>query len=157
PEDAARAEHTLERVTSLLRYSLDATSRLVPLRDELGMVRDYLEIERARFGDRLRFTLDASAEAEAAAVPAFAVQTLVENAVKHAIAPRREGGSVAVAAERRDRAVVIRVSDDGPGFAGDALPPGHGLDNLRARLAAQFGAAARLDFEGATVTVVVPA
>ena len=68
---------------------------LVPLDDELRVVRDYLEIERVRFGDRLRFTMSTPMTASAnASVPRLPLQTLVENSVKYAVSPRREGGTI---------------------------------------------------------------
>jgi len=139
PEDASAAERVLERLASLLHASLDANPRqLVPLGREMALVTDYLEIERVRFGDRLRLTLDVPADLEPALVPSFSVQTLVENCVKHAIAPNPDGGTMRVEARRDGRRLVVLVTDDGPGFTAEAIVPGHGLDTLRARLAALY-------------------
>ncbi|MBV8757831.1 MAG: histidine kinase [Deltaproteobacteria bacterium] len=163
PEDPARAEDVLERLAALLRFSLDRQqARLVPLAEELRIVVDYLEIERARFGERLRYRVDVAKELEACEVPAFALQTLVENSVKYAIATRTEGGEIAIAARARGGTLELEVTDDGPGFAANAtLAPGHGLDTLRARLAALYGGAATLTAPapttaGARVLVEVP-
>jgi two-component sensor histidine kinase len=161
--DPARAEAMLARFAGLLRFILDADRRLVPLEQELAIVRDYLEIEQTRFGDRLRWTVDAAPDLPSCEVPPLAVQTLVENSIKHAIAPRRGGGEIRVAV-RRDAgsdALALGVWDDGPGFDAAQLAPGHGLDNLRQRLAALYGGAGRLDIEraadGTEVTVHLPA
>jgi signal transduction histidine kinase len=144
PEDSPRAEQVLERLAALLRFSLDKQeARLVPLREELRVVVDYLEIERVRFGERLRYAIDVAAELEAHPVPAFALQTLVENSVKYAIAPRAAGGEIRVVASREGGQLRLAVEDDGPGFAAP-LPDGHGLDTLRARLATLYGPKARL-------------
>jgi len=161
-EDPAQAERTVERLAALLRFSLDATERgLVPLAHELKIVTDYLEIERTRFGERLTYAVDVSLDAAACEVPPLAVQTLVENSVKHAIAPRPEGGRLRVEAGVDGGRLAVRVWDDGPGFAGDALRAGHGLDNLQGRLAARFGADASLAVGrrdgGTLVTLTLPA
>jgi signal transduction histidine kinase len=161
-EDPDQADRTLERLAALLRFSLDAAERgLVPLAHELKIVVDYLEIERTRLGERLTYTLDVTPEAAECEVPPLAVQTLVENSVKHAIAPRPGGGRVRVEAAVTGGHLVVSVWDDGPGFAAAALRPGHGLDNLQGRLAARFGATAALTIGrrdgGGVVTVSLPA
>jgi two-component system, LytTR family, sensor histidine kinase AlgZ len=161
-EDPAQAERTVERLAALLRFSLDATERgLVPLGHELKIVTDYLEIERTRFGERLAYTLDVPPEAAACEVPPLAVQTLVENSVKHAIAPRPEGGRIRVDAGVAGGRLCVRVWDDGPGFTTAAIRPGHGLDIVQGRLVARFGGAAGLSVEprdgGTLVTLTLPA
>ncbi|MGD0012986.1 MAG: sensor histidine kinase [Bryobacteraceae bacterium] len=160
-DDPKRAEEIVGRLSALLRFSLDANQRrLVPLEQELQIVRDYLEIEKARFGDRLRYSIDLAPEVQEASLPPLAIESLVENSVKHAIAPRREGGEIAVSARAADGCVSIEVADSGPGFDLAAVPPGHGLDNLLARLQALYGGAARLetarDGERAVVRVTLP-
>ena len=160
-DDPDHAERMVERLAALLRFSLDASERgLVPLADELKIVGDYLEIERARLGSRLSFTLDADPEAAGREVPPLTIQTLVENSVTHAIAPRPAGGRIRVAAALAGERLVLSVWDDGPGFTTAAMRPGHGLESLQARLAARFGAAAELTIAGrdggTLVTVTVP-
>src|ERR1700730_10570294 len=103
PEDPARAERLLEQMAALLRFSLDASqSGLVPLSRELKIVTDYLEIERARFGDRLRYQLEIDSNAGDAKVPPLAVQILVENSVKYAVATSRAGGDIRIAGAREN-------------------------------------------------------
>jgi signal transduction histidine kinase len=155
PEDPKRAEAVLESLAALLRFSLDAHTRVVALREEMRIVTDYLEIERARFGERLMYELDVPADLEAHEVPAFAIQTLVENSVKYAVSPRVQGARIVVKVRAGDR-LVIEVRDDGPGFSGSPWLAGHGLDNLRARLAALYGDRARLLPGGTVVTLEVP-
>jgi len=161
-EDPDQAERTVERLAALLRFSLDAAERgLVPLSHELKIVTDYLEIEHTRLADRLAWNLDIPAEVAAHELPPLAVQTLVENSVKHAIAPRPGGGRVRVHGRVRGARLVLTVWDDGPGFTEAALRAGHGLESLRGRLAARFGDAATLAIgraEGGTmVTLSLPA
>ncbi|HYM12407.1 MAG TPA: histidine kinase, partial [Bryobacterales bacterium] len=99
PEDPQRAERLVERLASLLRFSLDSGGGgLVPLRQELKIVTDYLEIEKARFGGRLSYSIEAPDELGSLEVPPLSLQTLVENSVKYAIAPRPSGGRIRVAA-----------------------------------------------------------
>lgn len=160
-EDPARAERTVERLAALLRYSLDTGRRpLVPLRQELRVVRDYLEIEKTRFGDRLRFQIEVPEELEELQVPPMAVQTLVENSIKHAIAANRGGGEVAVSGRLENGMLVLDVMDDGPGFDLRALKEGHGLELLQERLETLFGDGSRLEIarrdNRMVVSVAVP-
>lgn len=160
-EDPKQAERLVERLAALLRFSLDSNQQsAVPLRQELKITRDYLEIERARIGDRLRYAIEVPAELEAIDVPPLAVQTIVENSVKYGVAPRRAGGEIRVTAYAAQGRVHIAVSDDGPGFEPEAMAAGHGLDNLQARLAALFDNAAALDIarmdEQTIVTISLP-
>ncbi len=143
--DAPRAERLVLRLSSLLRASLDATSRpLVPLADELALVADYVAIEQARFGERLRADVDVAPELGRGRVPPLSVQSLVENAVKHGLVPQRGEGRVSVRAFRRDDRLVVEVADTGPGFDLAAIPAGHGLEALVERLDALFGDRASL-------------
>jgi signal transduction histidine kinase len=149
PEDPRRAEDVLVRLSALLRCSLDAQDgvardRLVALGEELRVVTDYLEIERVRFGERLDYEVDVPDELAPCEVPAFAIQTLVENSVKYAVSARKQGARITVRARGAAGRLTIEVRDDGPGFAGEIWRPGHGLDGLRARLAALYGGRARL-------------
>jgi sensor histidine kinase YesM len=150
PEDPARAERLVEQIAALLRFSLDANhSGLVPLERELKIVGDYLQIERARFGDRLRYQLDVPAELNQSQIPPLALQTLVENSVKYAIAPERAGGEIRITATRSNGACRLEVSDSGPAFRLESAAAGHGLDNLKGRLSALFGTQAALTLERA--------
>jgi sensor histidine kinase YesM len=151
PSDPKGAEQMTAQLASLLRASLEAAdSPLVPLEEEIRTVRDYLEIERIRFGDRMQRELAIEDAAGAALVPRFSLQTLVENSVKYAIAPRREGGRASVRAAARNGRVRIEVEDNGPGFDPDAIPGNHGLALLRQRLAFTYGDRATLEIRSAT-------
>jgi len=145
PVDPERAERLMERMAALLRFSLDAHARgLVPLDQEMKIVRDYLEIEQARLGSRLRYQVDTPGAAGDLRLPPLAVQTLIENSIKYAVAPDRMGGEIRVLAHETEGRLQIEVSDTGPGFLLESAPPGHGLDNLRNRLAMLFGETADL-------------
>lgn len=131
-------------LADLLRYALDhAGDRPVPLDEELGVLRRYLEIQRMRFPDRMAFSIEASDEARRAAVPALLLQPLAENAVRHGIATSATGGEVKVrAAAEGDR---LRVEIWNTGSLPTAPSPGIGLRNVRERLRQLFGEDGRLD------------
>jgi sensor histidine kinase YesM len=145
PQDPAGAERMTGQLASLLRSSLDTgANSLVPLEQELKVVRDYLDIERVRFGDRLKYTFEIDDAVMARAVPRLSLQTLVENSVKFAVAPRREGGTILVGVAARGDRLRLEVSDDGPGFDVNESPAGHGLALLRDRLRMTLGDNGRL-------------
>jgi two-component system sensor histidine kinase AlgZ len=144
-DDPAGAERMTGQLASLMRSALDgAASPVVPLDEELRVVRAYLDIERVRFGDRLRYSVDLEDHAGAALVPRLGLQTLVENSVKYAVSPRREGASICLRARVADGRLTIAVQDDGPGFDPAARLEGHGLALLESRLAMLFGSRASL-------------
>jgi LytS/YehU family sensor histidine kinase len=146
PTDPQRAEDTVGKLASLLRFSLNAQhSGLVPLAQELKVVRDYLEIEATRFGPRLRYEIVVAESLGSVKVPPLSLETLVENSVKHVAAQRVEGASIEVAGRMEDGRIVLEVIDDGPGFTLGAVTPEHGLGNLLARLELLFGGDGRLD------------
>ena len=141
-----RAEHIVGHLAALLRASLDTSGEpLIPLQKELAMVESYLDIERARLGDKLRSSIAVPTDLESAKVPPMSVQSLVENAVKYGITPQSDGGEVVVFAAAENRYLRIEIRDTGPGFDLSAIPARHGLDNLVSRLNALFGAKARLN------------
>jgi sensor histidine kinase YesM len=156
PADPERAERLLERMAALLRFSLDAhRGGLVRLEQEMKIVRDYLEIEKARLGPRLRYEVEAAEDLSSLALPPLSIQTLVENSIKFAVAPNREGGEIRIHTNRGDGWLRIDVCDTGSGFALDSVPPGHGLDNLRGRLTVLFGSDAELTASRANDWTVV--
>ncbi|MBC7901381.1 MAG: histidine kinase [Saprospiraceae bacterium] len=157
-EDPQLAERMVERLAALLRFSLDSNHRnTIPLTQELKIAVDYLEIEKVRFGERLRYKVDVPTEYNTVSVPPFVLQTLVENSVKHAVSLKRKGGEICVKTRAVGDRIKIEVWDDGDGFTSDEITPGHGLDNLRARFAVLFGAKAALEIsrkDGFTVVSV---
>ncbi len=144
PVNPEQAEQLVGRLAVLLRASLDCGRHpLIPLRDELTMVASYLDLEKARFGDKLRCSVEVQAGGQDRPVPPMAVQSLVENAVKHGIMVRGEG-DIFVNASVGEAGLRVEVRDTGPGFDLTAVPAGHGLDNLVERLQALFGDSAGL-------------
>jgi LytS/YehU family sensor histidine kinase len=146
PSDPIHAEEIVGRLASLLRFSLNSNhGGLVPLRQEMKIVRDYLEIERTRFGARLRTEIDVPDALLDAKAPPLAVQSLVENVVKHVVSQRAEGASIRIAGWAEGKRVCLAVEDDGPGFSLDAITPEHGLGNLIARMELLYGAEGQLE------------
>lgn len=140
PEDPKRAEQLVNRLSALLRLALDADQQtLIPLAQEIKIVRDYLEIERARCGDRLRYRIDVPPEFGTAEVPLLALQCLVENSVRYG------GGEITVSARAGDAGLELEVTDNGPGFRIEDIPSGHAIDNLLSRLEALFNGGAALE------------
>lgn len=155
----------LEELTGMLRYVLERDEPAVPLDDEVAFVRRYLGIQQARFGERLRWTIEMDGELSAARVPTLVLQPMVENAVEHAVASDEEAGEVRVTARRDGATLVLRVEDDGPGPPAEgsaaADDEGIGLGHTRERLHALFGDAAsvtlrRRDPRGAVAEIRLP-
>ncbi|HEV8201071.1 MAG TPA: histidine kinase [Candidatus Polarisedimenticolia bacterium] len=165
-EDPRRAGDIVTTLAELFRYTFRAAeSRPVRLEEELDFVRRYLTIEQARFGERLRVVSDVTPAALQVPVPGLLLQPLVENAVGHGVATLRRGGTVRIAARVDSDELVVEVSDDGRGLPphGDPIRPGHGLDNVRQRLATLYGERGRLTLQpgdegqGAVATIRIPA
>ncbi|MDX1530995.1 MAG: histidine kinase [Rhodothermales bacterium] len=174
-DDVRKARRMLVDLSDLLRLSLDSVGEQeVPLEQELAFLERYLDIERVRFEDRLAVEVDVDDGALAALVPTLVLQPLVENALKHAIAPFARGGRVTVRAHREGDVLRLAVEDDGPGLAadpagapaGDGAPAartrqGVGLRNTRERLARLYGGRHRFHLDsppgrGLTVELELP-
>jgi two-component system LytT family sensor kinase len=152
PSDAAKADTAIAALSSFLRASLSVTrGEETTLENELRLVDAYLEIEVLRF-EWLTVDLDVPDALRPACVPAFVLQLLVENAIRHGLAPRRTPGRVLIAARVTGDRLTLSVSDDGVGFgarSGDGSL-GIGLQNVRARLAQLHGSDGRLTLEPAS-------
>jgi two-component system LytT family sensor kinase len=160
--DNAGTVRMVEQLSEMLRRTLTRhRANEVALEDELDLVRQYVGIEQARFSDRLTVTFDVAPSTLRAAVPSFAVQHLVENAIRHGIAKRTEAGTVRIAAQVRGDALEILVEDNGPGIAPGATVAGRGLDTTHARLLSLYGGRGSLVVEplasgGTRATLRVP-
>ena len=139
--DRENAVRVVAGLGGLLRLVLDhAAQQEVPLKQELDFIRSYLEIEQIRFRDRLQVTIQAEPDVLDAKVPHLILQPLVENAIRHGIAPHLFASKVTVAARRTNSRLELVVRDDGPGTGvGDTARPGIGLSNTRARLTRLYG------------------
>jgi LytS/YehU family sensor histidine kinase len=149
-EEPRQAERLLAELADLLRASLAAEPhREVRLDEELRFTEKYLDIERVRFQDRLRVTIDAPPDTRQALVPHLILPPLVENAIRHGIAPLESGGRVTVAAARDNGRLLLLVRDDGVGTGASHATDGAGigLPGVRARLTQLYGDGFRLDLE----------
>jgi LytS/YehU family sensor histidine kinase len=159
-----RAYDTLLRLTQLLRSVLRSTGEFTTLAEELRITENYLDIERARFEERLVVNIDVPEDLRGLEIPSLVVQPLVENAIKHAVSENRDGGAVEVKACVSDGMLKLSVSDTGRGFGSSAPPPvggGLGLANIRDRLAAHYEGAASLElrenrYGGMTAELCIP-
>jgi LytS/YehU family sensor histidine kinase len=150
--DREAAQKMTALLGDFLRMTLrDLDRQEVPLRQEFEFLERYLAIEQMRFGSRLRFSVEAAAEILDAAVPQLILQPVVENAVRHGIAPYGCGGEIAVSAARDEERLLLTVQDSGPGMLDDRIdapaPAGLGLSNTRARLSQLYGTTQRLTLE----------
>lgn len=145
------AEAMTTKLSNFLRSSLGADpAELIPLEDELALTEEYLDIESIRFGDRLDVAIDCAADAGEALVPSFLIHPLVENAVKHGVARSRAPVTIEIGAKIEGETLQITVANCLIEHTGLMLPntgSGVGLENVRRRLAAVFGARAGLEVE----------
>ncbi len=152
-EDVEVADRMLTRLSELLRLTLENVGvQEVPLRQELEFLERYLEIERARFEERLTVKMDIAPESLEARVPNLVLQPLVENAIRHGISPRAQAGRIEIHAKRENGMLFLQVRDNGPGLPENEHAPrqeGIGLTNTRARLQHLYGAAHRLELRNA--------
>jgi two-component system LytT family sensor kinase len=140
-QEPAAAERMIGGLGHLLRESLHASLvDRVPIEREVALLDHYVEIQRARFGDRLVVEVSIDAAAARALVPTLLLQPIVENSIKHGIGARAGAGRIDVRIRRRGDTLTIDVEDDGRGIAGDAVREGVGLGNCRSRLEALYGA-----------------
>ena len=163
--DPRAAQRMLDRLDGYLRATLGASRATThPLAAEFERLADYLELMAVRMGPRLRYRLDLPEALRAEPVPTLLLQPLVENAIKHGLEPRVEGGRIDVSATRQDAQLLLTVHDSGIGF--DPAQPRSGgthfgLAQLRERLATAFGERARCEIEsapgaGATIRITLP-
>jgi signal transduction histidine kinase len=154
----------LARLSSLLRMSLDNTGvPEVTLQQELDFLGHYIEIQKARFSDRLNVSIAIAPEALRARIPNLLLQPIVENAILHGVAPKAEPGRVDVTGRVAGDRLLLEVCDDGPGIAanGARKKEGVGLANTRERLLKTYGARASLTLSsdpgcGVRVQIVLP-
>jgi signal transduction histidine kinase len=164
-EDVKQARRMLTRLSDLLRVSLENQgAHEVTLKEELEFLESYLEIEQTRFQDRLTVRMEVDPKALDARVPYLILQPLVENAIRHGIAPRAAPGLIEIRARRENGMVELSVHDNGAGLCGarpENLMKGIGLANTRARLEQLYGSSHSFelqdgDGQGLTVLITIP-
>ena len=164
--DTEAADAMLARLSDLLRLTLDRLGvQEVPLKEELDFLEKYLEIERTRFGERLTVDMQIEPETLDVCVPNLVLQPLVENAIRHGIAPRLGGGRLQIVARQTGTRLWLMVRDNGAGLSKanlDAFNQGVGLSNTRLRLEHLYPGNHRFEFHepsdgGLAVTIEIPA
>jgi two-component system, LytTR family, sensor kinase len=164
--DTEAADAMLARLSDLLRLTLDRLGvQEIRLKEELEFLEKYLEIERTRFGERLTVDMEIEPETLDASVPNLILQPLVENAIRHGIAPRIGGGRLQIVARRTGDRLWLMVRDNGPGLPEaklDAFNRGVGVSNTRSRLQHLYPGRHRFEFHqpsdgGLAVTIEIPA
>jgi LytS/YehU family sensor histidine kinase len=164
--DVEAADAMLARLSDLLRQTLDRLGvQEIPLKEELEFLDTYLEIEGTRFGDRLAIVREIEPETLDVLVPNLILQPLVENAIRHGIAPRLGGGRLHIVARRTGDRLWMMVRDNGPGLSKaklDAFNQGVGVSNTRSRLEHLYPGAHKFEFHepsdgGLAVTIEIPA
>jgi len=161
PREATGARRTVLNLADIFRYFLQTDRTMIPLEKELEIVRAYLEIESLRLGGKLRTELNVDPAALRINIPVLTVEPLIENAVKHGVAHRPEGGMVRLDASLDDGVLRVCVTDTGPGFReSKSAGNGVGMDNVLKRLRLCYGVDANIEVhssnEGASVSFLVP-
>jgi two-component system LytT family sensor kinase len=164
--DPDTARGVVLRLSSILRRLLRKHETFVPLKEELQFIDDYLDIEVARFGkDNLEIIKEIDDETLEAFVPSMLLQPMVENCLKHGLAPKIEGGRIRLHADQRDGRLHLEIEDNGVGISEERMPhvyvEGIGLSNVRERLRVLYGTDFRLEIEsrpgeGTTIRIEVP-
>lgn len=151
-KDVEAADRMITRLSDLLRCALESSQEQeVPLRRELRFLQSYLEIEQTRFGERLQVRQDIAPDTLDAQVPNLILQPLVENAIKHGLAPKAGAGRIELSARQANGRLVLEVRDNGVGLPDDSPPEeGVGLSNTRARLEHLYGEEFRFGLTPAT-------
>ncbi|MCP4680554.1 MAG: hypothetical protein GY854_34735 [Deltaproteobacteria bacterium] len=152
PTDPDAAEEMTVELANLLRAVLEASREAHhSLADELRLCRDYLQIEKRRFGERLTTNIQIAdtVKTKEVTIPVLVLQPLVENAVKYAVAPRASGGQIEIAIRKQDQTIEISIEDDGPGPGQSTASPGAGtgIENTRKRLELEWNSAAGLEID----------
>ncbi len=145
-EEPILAEKTVEKLSALLRYSLDSNAKsLVSLEQELEITEKYLEIEKVRFDKRLVYKIDCDSKFLDTKLPPLSLQTLVENSIKHVVSNTSEQTEIVVSVADNGESIEIEVCDNGTGFNENDLKENHGLDNLQKRLQTIFDGKASIE------------
>jgi hypothetical protein len=158
PKSARRAIDLLSDILRTALYGRDV--QLISLNDELGLAKDYLELEKLRFEERLQFSIETDGITGNAMIPRFCIQTLVENAIKHGVDQQKNGGLIRIGVAQLSDGIRINVQNPGK-LSIDAGREGLGLKNLKERLQLQYKGKAQFDINNAdgivSATIIIPA
>ncbi len=164
--DPDMARVVVLKLSNIMRRLLRTHETFVPLRDELNFIDDYLDIEVARFGrDKLQFFKEADAASLDAFVPSMLLQPIIENAIRHGLAPKLEGGEIRLATKMQEGRLEIEICDNGMGISperlGEIYHEGIGISNVRERLRLLYGDQFRMDIksqegQGTQIRIEIP-
>ncbi|MFH7004071.1 sensor histidine kinase [Flavobacterium bizetiae] len=160
-ENPAAARRAIDLLSELLRNSLNTNiSKLISLNDEIDLVKDYLELEKIRFEERLQIKIETSLDLSQHLILPFSIQSLVENAIKHGIEKRKNGGFIAVKIDMKNHFIKITVQNSGK-LSDEVKDSGIGLQNLKERLLLQYNGNAsfdimQMDDETVLATILIP-
>ncbi|MFC1492541.1 sensor histidine kinase [candidate division KSB1 bacterium] len=165
PEEPDAADNMIDNLSELLRISLNSSKKQkVTLDEELKMLRIYLDIEERRFRDRLKININVDPNLLGVIVPNLLLQPLVENAIRHGISTKAEGGKIEINAKKIDERLLLEIIDDGSGLKDSQttiINEGFGLKNTRERLKQLYGENFRFDIRnsdtaGCIVSIEIP-
>jgi LytS/YehU family sensor histidine kinase len=160
PVDPARAETMVQELAAIFRYVLECGEReWVTLEEEMTIVRRYLDIEKVRLGERLRFNINIDDKVLGTQIPGLLLQPIVENSVKHAISRRQHGGDINVSCSMNGRDCIIEVKDTGEWIDSKESECGYGLRSVRERLNLSYGQNYEFEInkdDGVKITIKIP-
>lgn len=168
-EHSHTTEELIYYLSDLLRYNLKQDDQLHTIASEIDNIEKYLYIQKARFKNRLEYTINVSEEIKSYRIPNMVIQPIVENALIHGTTPKRDGGKISINAEENKKGIVISIEDNGNGFPKEVLDKirdsenkhGLGFRSTDKRLKQYYGECYGLeivksDFSGSTVTITIP-
>lgn len=159
--DTQKAREAVTLLSEILRYSLNSEKKtFVTLEEEISVVKDYLELEKIRFGDRLYYTINVDEKTKVISVPPLVIMTLVENAIKHGISQLKNGGTISIGSSIQQDRLLITISNSGH-LNQTQSDSGIGLHNTRQRLTMLFNRDARFEIlqeneDTVTATIQIP-
>lgn len=168
-ENSHTTEELIYCLSDLLRYNLKQDNQLHTIDAEINNIEKYLYIQKARFKNRMEYSIDVPKEIKSHKILNMAIQPIVENAIIHGIAPKRDGGQIKIYGEKYNNDIIISIMDNGNGFPKDVLmniqrtdnKSGLGFRNTDKRLKQYYGQQYGLriiksDYSGSTVTITIP-
>jgi len=168
-EQAPKTVRLIECLSSVFRYNLNNQDKAITLDEELKILEEYMFIQKTRYGNRISFSIENKINVSNIRIPIFTLQPLVENAVKHGIEPKEEGGSITISVDRIDDRILIKVADTGVGFDLENLKDydnsqkstGIGINNVKKRLALKFNGMESFEIEstkniGTIISISIP-
>ncbi len=153
-----KVESAILKLAELFRSVIKENDVFSSIGEEIRLLENYLDLEKIRFGKRLTYTIDVNEELNSLRIPPLLIQPLIENAIKHGIEPKAEGGAISISIFKNGGKNIIVVKDDGVGFTGD-ISHGYGLTNIQKRLENLYSNKYSFDIEsenGTKVTITIP-